>query len=139
MLGGYTPLIRAQKLFEPATLRTQGTLIGLLHDSILAGFVIHVPSGSPHRKMAQGPQSELRLLAVSPELRGQKLGQALVEKVIQRAQEQGDTSLILWTQWRMQIAQTLYLKMGFNACPTQNFQVEDREFWVYEKNLLFEK
>jgi GNAT superfamily N-acetyltransferase len=65
---------------------------------------------------------ELRLLAVASKVRGQGVGQALVDACVQRAQQQGATALGLHTSDSMRVAIRLYERMGFVRVPEQDFQ-----------------
>lgn len=65
---------------------------------------------------------ELRLLAVASKVRGQGVGQALVDACVERAQRLGATALGLHTSDSMGAAIRLYERMGFVRVPEQDFQ-----------------
>lgn len=64
---------------------------------------------------------EIRLLAVVPEARGQGIGRALIHECIQRVRATGATLLGLHTTDMMQIAQRMYVGMGFVRTPELDF------------------
>lgn len=64
----------------------------------------------------------LRLLAVSPEARGQGVGQALVEECVRRAREMGAAELGLHSSESLRAAIRMYERMGFQRAPERDFQ-----------------
>ena len=65
---------------------------------------------------------ELRLLAVAPDARGLGVGRALVDECVRRARASGAKKLGLHTSDYMNVATTLYLKMGFVRAPEADFE-----------------
>lgn len=64
---------------------------------------------------------EIRLLATAPEERGQGIGRALMDECIQRAIASGSRLVGLHTMDMMQVAQRMYLTMGFVYTPELDF------------------
>ena len=57
--------------------------------------------------------AKLRLLLVEPQVRGQRLGQRLVEECIAFARSTGYRKLVLWTHDNLAAARGIYTKLGF--------------------------
>ncbi len=94
-----------------------------VRDHTLVGSVLLYPAET---HVDTGPLAglrwpELRLLAVAPEARGQGIGRALVDECIQRARVTGATLLGLHTTDMMQVAQRMYVGMGFVHTPELDF------------------
>lgn len=70
---------------------------------------------------------ELRLLAVLPEVRGEGIGEALVEACIEQARADGATSIGLHTSESLAAARRMYARMGFSRVPAHDFQPEGGE------------
>lgn len=65
---------------------------------------------------------EIRMLAVSPKLRGKGVASALVAECIQRAKAQGHLAIGLHTGEFMKSAMKLYQTMGFKRLPQYDFE-----------------
>lgn len=76
---------------------------------------------------------QLRLFLVDKECRGQGVGRALTEALLQRAHEVGYKRLILWTASPLTAAIHQYEKLGFE----QTERVENTE-WSLDGELLYE-
>ena len=133
--GGFTTQEEAASLFEPSAIRNRGVLIGARdkHHSKLAGIIIVVPPDSSARRLAKNNEAEIHLLGVKPEYRRHGLGRMLVEAAIARANQNGYSKLILWTQLSMNTAQRLYESSGF--IHIDDITRNGRDFKVYEKPL----
>ena len=133
--GGFTTQKEAASLFEPSNVRNRGVLIGARerHHSKLAGIIIVVPPDSSARRLAKNNEAEIHLLGVKPEYRRHGLGRMLVEASIARANQNGYSKLILWTQLSMNAAQRLYESSGF--IHIDGITRNGRDFKVYEKPL----
>ena len=66
--------------------------------------------------------SAVRLLAVAPDARGQGVGRRLTDACIERAREQGATSVGLHTTAPMAVARAMYERMGFERVPQYDFR-----------------
>ena len=133
--GGFTTQEEAASLFEPSIVRNRGVLIGARerHHSKLAGIIIVVPPDSSARRLAKNNEAEIHLLGVKPEYRQHGVGRMLVEAAIARANQNGYSKLILWTQLSMNAAQRLYESSGF--IHIDDIARNGRDFKVYEKPL----
>jgi len=56
---------------------------------------------------------ELVKMGVKPSFRGMKIGQALINEVLQRAKSMGVSELVLYSHSKLQAALALYAKVGF--------------------------
>jgi GNAT superfamily N-acetyltransferase len=68
---------------------------------------------------------EIRMLAVSPEMRGKGVASALVAECIQRAKARGYQAIGLHTGEFMETAMKLYETMGFERLPQYDFEPAD--------------
>lgn len=93
-------------------------------DGVLVGSVmLWPPAADAYRgAAARAPWPELRLLAVSPEARGQGVGEALVEECVRRARRMGAAELGLHTSRSMGAAIRMYERRGFVRAPEFDFQ-----------------
>lgn len=87
----------------------------------LLGCVAFCTEGSPWRELAGPGEGEFRMLAVSPEARGRGVGEALVQRCIERARELGFDSIVLSTMDRMANAHRLYRRLGFERMPEKDW------------------
>ncbi len=135
--GGFTSEARASSIFDPAAVRSRGLLLCARDDatSALAGMVIVVSPGSPAAGMQGSDESELHLLGVRSEYRGQGLGRALVLAAVEAAKSMDSSRMVLWTQPTMHAAHRLYEATGFTRAPHRDFRSEEREFMVFEKRI----
>lgn len=133
--GGFTTQEEAVSLFEPSIVRNRGVLIGARErrHSKLAGIIIVVTPDSSARRLAKNNEAEIHLLGVKPEYRQHGLGHKLVEAAISRANRNGYSKLILWTQSSMNTAQKLYESSGF--IHIDDIARNGRVFKVFEKPL----
>jgi predicted N-acetyltransferase YhbS len=90
----------------------------------LLGSVMLFPPASDAYRGETGPASwpELRLLAVTPEARGEGVGQALVDECVRRARRMGAANLGLHTSRSMEAAIRMYQRIGFIRAPEHDFQ-----------------
>lgn len=80
----------------------------------VAGAVAYCPPFSEPRASFFEPHWPLiRMLVVAPEARGRGLGRSLTEACIERARGDGAASIALHTSPAMEVALSLYLRMGF--------------------------
>jgi ribosomal protein S18 acetylase RimI-like enzyme len=77
----------------------------------------------------------VRLLAVSPDARGQGIGRLLMEECVQRAREGGGKVLGLHTTDMMAVAQGMYERMGFKRVPELDFQLPENLIKAYRLDL----
>jgi len=63
--------------------------------------------------------AKLRLLLIEPQVRGQGLGQRLVEECIAFARGRGYRKLVLWTHENLAAARAIYTKLGFRLVKSE--------------------
>ena len=89
----------------------------------ILGSVLLYPPGTAFSTPDEGPLAcpEVRLLAVAPEARSQRIGSALMQECIRRARSLGASCLNLHTTDMMQVAKQMYERMGFVRAPELDF------------------
>ena len=135
--GGFVAPELAASLFESSAVRSRGKIVGAREKLSLkfAGMVIIVYPNSSARRLAQGNETEMQLLGVMPEYRGQRLGRMLVAAAMNDAKQGGFLKMLLSTQATMLAAQGLYESSGFIRAPERDFNRGGRDFWAYEQDL----
>lgn len=105
----------------------QGELLVALddHEKVIGMVAYHKHSDE---------RCEMKRLYVSPECRGMKLGEKLVDEIIQHAKNAGFKELVLDTIVPLQAAIHLYNKMGFEECEPYYYNPMDDV--IYMKRLL---
>lgn len=88
----------------------------------LLGTVTFCLGGSPYANVSGAGEAEFRMLAVTPDARGQGVGRALVRWCLDRAREQGCRALALSSLDLMHTAHRLYEGMGFVRLPERDWQ-----------------
>ena|SRR5580765_6583500 len=63
--------------------------------------------------------AKLRLLLIEPQVRGQGLGQRLVEECVAFARAAGYRKLVLWTHDNLTAARAIYTKLGFRLVKSE--------------------
>jgi ribosomal protein S18 acetylase RimI-like enzyme len=95
----------------------EAALIVAVRDGEPIGTVTYCPYGSSWAQLAGPGEAEFRMLAVSPIARGLGLGEALVRYCVDRAREDGCTTLRLSTEPVMHAAHRIYRRLGFIRTP----------------------
>lgn len=91
--------------------------------ALVGSVMLFPPAVEAYRgEAARSQVPELRLLAVPSKVRGQGVGEALVEACIERARHLGAAAIGLHTSDSMRAAIRLYERMGFVRVPEQDFQ-----------------
>ncbi|QNM12205.1 GNAT family N-acetyltransferase [Absiella sp. AM09-50] len=105
----------------------QGELLVALddHEKVIGMVAYHKHSDE---------RCEMKRLYVSPECRGMKLGEKLVDEIIQHAKNAGFKEMVLDTIVPLQAAIHLYNKMGFEECEPYYYNPMDDV--IYMKRLL---
>jgi len=95
-----------------------GMLIVAEHEGELKGVVKFYPDAA-HSGMGRWPEAAaaIRILAVSPEARGQGLGTILTQECLRRARDLKIRTIFLYTGTFMAAARHLYEKLGFRRAP----------------------
>jgi len=91
----------------------------LLGGVVYFGDMAHYGSGGSAGSLTGA--SGIRLLGVAPAARGMGVGRALTEACIQRAREQGHARVVLHTTRAMQVAWSMYERLGFERAPELDF------------------
>lgn len=90
-------------------------------EGTLLGTVTVCTPGSPLGEVSRPGELEFRMLAVAPEARGRGVGQALVQAVLNRADERGARRVVLCSTERMSVAHRLYERLGFVRIPERDW------------------
>ena len=94
-------------------------------DDHIVGTVLLFPAGTvltiPNGDSVTLTEPEVRLLAVAPTARGRGIGAALVRECMRRARHSGAEVLALHTTDMMQVAMSMYERMGFVRAPERDF------------------
>jgi GNAT superfamily N-acetyltransferase len=93
-------------------------------DGEIAGSVVLVPAkiDAYDGNVEVLDYPEIRMLAVSPEMRGKGVAFALVSECIQRAKARGYQAIGLHTGEFMETAMKLYERLGFERLPQCDFE-----------------
>jgi ribosomal protein S18 acetylase RimI-like enzyme len=111
-------------------------LVAVDEAGAVLGSVTFVQPGSRYIELARSGEAEIRMLGVSPNLRGQGLGVALVQACVERARACGVVRLRLSTQPNMVQAQGLYQRLGFIRTPELDWSpMPDFELLTYALDL----
>jgi ribosomal protein S18 acetylase RimI-like enzyme len=89
-------------------------------DEIL-GSVTVCPEGSVWRELATPDEGEFRMLAVAPDARGQGVGAALVDLVVDRFRREDASAIVISTLEEMRSAHRIYEAAGFVRAPARDW------------------
>ena len=134
---GYTSSDRAEVFMRRESLEQGGEMLLVRSsDGNVIGAVLYLIPNGPLHQVAKDGEAEFRVLAVAPEARGQRIGEALVQACIERAINSGASAVVLWSQPTMPAAHHLYERMGFVRAPERD-QADARGFMrlVFRKRL----
>jgi ribosomal protein S18 acetylase RimI-like enzyme len=96
-------------------------LIAVAEDGRIVGTVM-LQTSQQAAEIVTGPEeAEIRALAVDPGVRGQGIGQALLQAALDRAVGHGKRHLVLLTQPEMAAARRLYERAGFRRLPERDW------------------
>ncbi len=96
----------------------QGELLVAIEKEQVIGMIAY------HRHSAI--RCEMKRLYVKPQYRGMKLGEQLIQKIMELAKQSGYTEMVLDTLLPLKAAIYLYQKMGFQQCePYYNNPMND--------------
>ncbi len=102
-------------------------LVAIESDEVVGMIAYHKHSAT---------RCEMKRLYVKPKYRGMKLGEQLIQKLIELAIQSGYTEMVLDTLLPLQSAIYLYQKLGFQQCePYYNNPMNDV---IYFKKMLLE-
>jgi ribosomal protein S18 acetylase RimI-like enzyme len=124
----YSTWERVQASMTREKLEGQGAfLVAMDEAESIMGATILLAPGSPLHQVAIAGEREFRMLGVSREARGLGACEALVRACIDRAQAEGASGLVLWTQPTMKDAHRLYERTGFLRAPDRD-ELDPRGF-----------
>ncbi len=134
---GYTDKSYAKRIFASAQLRKRGEIIlARSQTGKILGMIIYVRPTSLARQVAETDESEIHLLAVYPEARGQGIASHLISACEQRAISSGYSKMVLSTQQTMKDAHRVYEKHGYRRNSTRDWSKgTEKVYYVYEKLL----
>jgi ribosomal protein S18 acetylase RimI-like enzyme len=87
----------------------------------ILGTVTITPAGSPWREVGRDGEGEFRMLAVSPAARGQGVGGALLDLVVDRFRGEGASAVVMSSLPRMHAAHRIYERAGFVRDPERDW------------------
>ncbi len=99
----------------------------------ITGFIFLMPSSNP-TDIFTAQQAYIRYLTVSEKCKGQKLGQLLTEKCIEKAVENGEKYIALHTSEMMPAARRIYEKSGFKIIEEIAPRL-GKKYWVYQLDI----
>jgi len=116
----------ADELRDADRRRELATLLVALDESsgTPLGTVTYCPAGTPFAEISAPGEAEFRMLAVSPEARGQGVGAALVQACIEQARAANCPALGLCTMETMTSAHRIYERLGFTRAPERDWEPE---------------
>lgn len=139
--GQFKPLLTTEnweKLYK--TLADEEMYASLIADSDsfvcendqneIVGFGFLVPSGNP-TEIYNEKQSYIRFVTASKNYSGQKIGQTITEKCIEKARENGERYVALHTSEMMNAARHIYEKLGFQVIRELESRL-GKKYWLYE-------
>jgi ribosomal protein S18 acetylase RimI-like enzyme len=100
-------------LAKVAEVAQSGHLLVAQLDQSLAGAVVYCPPGTSDRRLFQPEWASVRMLAVSPQHRGQGIGAQLSLACVQRAEPDQAEIIALHTSELMVAARRMYERLGF--------------------------
>lgn len=99
-------------------------LVAEMDGKIVGSVVLFPPKSDAYKGLVEDEldHPELRMLAVSPDARGKGVAKALILACMERAKENGYTSMGLHTSDFMEDAIKLYEYLGFERLPQYDFE-----------------
>ena len=125
----YGPLIPAdawerysQNILDVRSRMTESELLIAVEDGEIVGSATFYPHRLNRTQSEWPPEwTGVRLIAVLPELRGRGIGKAIVEECIKRSRDQNAKAFALHTTPYMELARSMYERMGFVRVPEYDF------------------
>jgi ribosomal protein S18 acetylase RimI-like enzyme len=119
---GFLPAAEADGLRGSATrVDAAQVLVARGMDGRIVGTVTLVIDDGPARRMSHAGEAEIRLLAVSRDVRGGGAGSTLVRECLSRARAAGRARCVLCTQVSMIAAHRIYERAGLVRDPSRDF------------------
>jgi ribosomal protein S18 acetylase RimI-like enzyme len=85
------------------------------------GSVTLCPVGSPWREIGADDEAEFRMLGVGPDAQRRGVGSALMDLVVRRAHEDGQSAIVLSSLAEMTAAHRIYERQGFVRTPDRDW------------------
>ena len=121
-----------EELRDAARRADEATVLVAVDGDRVLGTITLAPAGSPYAEIAGPEEFELRMLAVDPGSRGQRIGELLMRAAIERGLGCGARAVVLTTMPEMVAAQRLYDRMGLRRTPDRDWAGESgRTFLTY--------
>ncbi len=115
---GLTSLDYEPQLRDVTGRAEQSTVLVALLREQLVGSLAVATRGGPLAELAVPGEAVIRMLAVAPEARGVRVGEALVRAALELARQDGCAMVRLSSQTNMTAAHRLYARLGFVRTPS---------------------
>lgn len=128
---GYVPELRdvAGRAAQVPVLVAVDTATGRV-----VGTITYVPGPGPYHEGEFGEAASFRMLAVAADARGRGIGQALVERCIERARADGRSSIAIFTRPFMTDAHRMYERLGFRRASELDWEFDPGD-WLFAYRL----
>ena len=128
---GYAP-----QLADVEGRAAKAELLVVRNGSAVVGSVALVLEGDFGEVTESDDEASFRMLAVSPAVRGQGVGEVLVRTCLDRARAAGKRRMVISTDPRMTAAHRLYERLGFRRLPSRDWSpVPGVDLLVYALDL----
>ena len=122
------------KIGNMSALAEVGEVIVAETEGRIVGAVAYVGPGAPKAEFFRPEWAIMRMLVVAPDSRGLGVGRALAEECLRRAKRDQATVFALHTSELMQVALSIYERMGFKWASSAS-AIHGIEYAVYVKEL----
>ena len=135
-LGSYAEVLR-----DAAARAAVGELLVAVDGGEIIGTATLIPPDGPAEWREKTPPggATLRMVAVSPSVRGRGIATALTAECIERCRERGWPQLCLLTVDRMKAAQRIYEQLGFVRDPSLDWQIDSGLLMGYSLSLTTDR
>ncbi|MFQ3857431.1 GNAT family N-acetyltransferase [Leptospira kirschneri] len=133
--AGFTDPEIAEKIFVIDEIKKRGKILVALANDTAIGLIIVGTYTNPYRQIAEIDEAEMQLIATLPKFRQQGVASSLCRTFEEEAKILGFRKVVLSTQSTMKAAHKLYEKLGYLKNPSRDWIRNNRQFWVYEKNI----
>ncbi|KPA33418.1 FR47-like protein [Leptospira interrogans] len=116
-------------------IKKRGKILVALANNTAIGLIIVGTYTNPYRQIAEIDEAEMQLIATLPKFRQQGVASSLCRTFEVEAKILGFRKVVLSTQSTMKAAHKLYEKLGYLRNPSRDWIRNNRQFWVYEKNI----
>jgi ribosomal protein S18 acetylase RimI-like enzyme len=123
-----------EKIGSMSKLSENSELIVVEVNSKIVGAVVYIAPNESKALFFKSEWAIIRVLVVSPDSRGMGIGRALTDECINRAQRDNAEVIALHTSEIMEVALSMYKKMGFRFYE-QAPLIHNVKYGVYTKSL----